>query len=342
MRLIMFGTSSPKTIRHVDSPATLAASTKSRFRSDNACPRRMRASNAQSVRPSTRIIPTMPRYCRYEEMTTSSGMVGMTRNTFARKLMPSSTQPPAYAARMPSTVASDIASAAAAAPSMSDVRVPRTTWEKMSLPWSVVPNGWCHDGACFASNRENALGSCVAISGAKSATRIMNVKTTSPPRDFGFESSRRSQPGTGTRPRRAGSAGAKVAAGGSSRTWICDMVLCRPDPRVEDEVEDVHHEVRDDHAQREHEQQRLRQGIVRAERRLLERQAGAGIAEDELDEDEAAHGGRELRCESVQRRQDRVASRISRHDAPVAQSFGMRDRNVVLGDRVDHHRAHVQ
>ena len=51
MRLTMLDMISVKTIRRVDSPATLAASTKSRLRSESACPRRMRASTAQVVKP---------------------------------------------------------------------------------------------------------------------------------------------------------------------------------------------------------------------------------------------------------------------------------------------------
>ena len=94
MRLIMFGISSPKTMRQVDSPATFAASTKSRFFNDSACPRRMRASNAQSTSARTRIIVHMPRVCRYPEMTTSSGIGGMTRKTFVSRLTTSSTIPP--------------------------------------------------------------------------------------------------------------------------------------------------------------------------------------------------------------------------------------------------------
>ncbi len=39
-----------------------------------------------------------------------------------------------------------VASVAAAAPRKSDVRVPQTTCEKTSLPWSVVPKKWCHEG----------------------------------------------------------------------------------------------------------------------------------------------------------------------------------------------------
>ena len=87
--------------------------------------------------------------------------------------------------------------------------------------------------------------------------------------------------------------------------WICDH-LSRSHPRIEDEVEQVHDEVRDDRAEREDEQERLRQRVVVAERGLLQRVAGTGIAEDELDEDDAADRGRELCGEAVERRQDRV------------------------------------
>ena len=48
---------------------------------------------------------------------------------------------------MPSVAASVVASSAARNPRISDRRVPTTTCEKMSLPWSVVPKRWCHDGA---------------------------------------------------------------------------------------------------------------------------------------------------------------------------------------------------
>ena len=45
--------------------------------------------------PRIRIIVTAPRLLRYADTTTSNGIVGMTRNTFVRKLTSSSTQPPA-------------------------------------------------------------------------------------------------------------------------------------------------------------------------------------------------------------------------------------------------------
>ena len=63
MRLIMFGMNSPKTIRQVHSPATFAERTKSRLRNESAWPRRMRASNAHSVRPRISTIVKPLRVC---------------------------------------------------------------------------------------------------------------------------------------------------------------------------------------------------------------------------------------------------------------------------------------
>jgi hypothetical protein len=60
----MFGTSSPNTTRRVDSPAALAARMKSRFFSDNAWPRRIRASNAQRTSAMTTTIVPVPRFFR--------------------------------------------------------------------------------------------------------------------------------------------------------------------------------------------------------------------------------------------------------------------------------------
>ena len=84
------------------------------------------------------------------------------------------------------------------------------------------------------------------------------------------------------RRRRAGAPAARWQAGAATSAG--------PHPRVEDEVEQVHDEVRGDHAEREDEQQALGQRVVVAEHRLLQRQARAGVAEDELDEDDAADG----------------------------------------------------
>ena len=64
MRLIMFGISSPKTMRQVGSPDAFAARMKSRLFSVSAWARRMRASNAQSTSAMTAIIVHIPRVFR--------------------------------------------------------------------------------------------------------------------------------------------------------------------------------------------------------------------------------------------------------------------------------------
>ena len=92
---------------------------------------------------------------------------------------------------------------------------------------------------------------------------------------------------------------ASAPTGSSRRSGVQPATSASaPHAWIEDEVEDVHDEVRDDRAEREDEQQRLRQRVVVAERRLLQRVAGARIAEDELDEDDAADRRRELRARS--------------------------------------------
>jgi hypothetical protein len=60
----MFGISSPKTMRRVDSPEAFAARMKSRFFNRSACPRRIRASNAQRTSAMTRAIVPSPRDLR--------------------------------------------------------------------------------------------------------------------------------------------------------------------------------------------------------------------------------------------------------------------------------------
>ena len=74
-------------IPRVPSPATLAARTKSRLRSDSAWPRRIRASIAQVVRPRISTMITGPRVGTKAEITISSGSVGMTRKMFVTRLI---------------------------------------------------------------------------------------------------------------------------------------------------------------------------------------------------------------------------------------------------------------
>ena len=98
MRLSMFGISSSKTIRKVDSPVTLAAWMKSRPCIESACPRRIRVSIAQLVSPMITAITHGPVWFMNDEITIRSGSIGMTRKMLARRLIASSMTPPQYAA----------------------------------------------------------------------------------------------------------------------------------------------------------------------------------------------------------------------------------------------------
>ena len=211
----------------------------------------------------------------------------------------------------------------------------------MSLPWSVVPNRWFHDGAWPGGEEVEAVRVArPRSSGAISATTTTKATMTSPSRDFGFASRSTSQPGSAETPRRRARGGAASGRSSAVRIELRHQPVRRRGSRTRlrmsmmkfatiTQIESTT-------------QDRLRERVVVPEHRLLQRQADARVAEDVLDEDEPADRAREERGEAVQRRQDRVPPRVPRHHAAVAQPLRVRHRHVVLADRVDHHRAHVQ
>ena len=177
--------------------------------------------------------------------------------------------------------ASAVASVAAAAPEEErGARAPDDLREDVGAligrAEEVVPA----TGAAWrrAASRRSGRASRSAARRPRPAT--IAVSTIRPKRDFGFASSSRSHSGIAEQPapararaaagRRAGRTLALGAARRAATGWICDTVrLARPHARVEDEVQDVHDEVRDDHAHREDQQQALRERVVAAERGLL-------------------------------------------------------------------------
>ena len=125
---------------------------------------------------------------------------------------------------MPRIAARAVASVAAAAPRNSERRAPTTTCEKMSLPWSVVPKRWFHEGACPASRMLNPFGSLTEMSGAIRATTATVPSMNRPIRAFGFPSRSVSHPGSRRRPRPRATGG--MAIGSSSAVGSsCDISL---------------------------------------------------------------------------------------------------------------------
>src|SRR3981081_604877 len=101
-----------------------------------------------------------------------------------------------------------------------------------------------------------SVGLLTEIHGAMIAITIMNPTSARPKRDFGFDRSSASHPGRCTPPPGRGAATLSGTASTSATVgWSCDMSV-RAHSRIEDQVEEIHDEVRGDHTEREDEQQR--------------------------------------------------------------------------------------
>src|SRR4051812_6741783 len=159
------------------------------------------------------------------------------------------------------------------------------------------------------------------MSGANSVASTMTVIIASPSAAFGLRTSSLAKPSL---PPRA--AFAEAAAGLGAMTSMLAM-SGGAHARVENDVETVHREVREQHEPGDEEQESLRERVVVAERRLLQREPDTRVAEDVLDDDEAADGGAEQRRERGQRRQDRVPRGVAGHDVRGADPLGTREQD---------------
>ena len=127
---------------------------------------------------------------------------------------------------MPRLAASIVASAAAAAPRKSELRVPEDDLREDVGALIGRAEEVLQRGPCFASSSEYAVGSCVAISGAKIATTSIAASTIRPMHDFGLRSSRRSHSGS---PGSGGAARARHLLQGERHGGArCALVDARP------------------------------------------------------------------------------------------------------------------
>ena len=146
-------------MRHVDSPATFAACTKSRFFSESACPRRMRASNAQSVeaedehhRPHAARLQVAGDDDQQRDRRDDEEDVGQEVDDLVDDAAASRRRGCRGSPRAPSRAPPRRTRGSASGGRRA------TTCEKMSLPWSVVPNRWCHDGAWRVARMLKSVG----------------------------------------------------------------------------------------------------------------------------------------------------------------------------------------
>ena len=140
---------------------------------------------------------------------------------------------------MPRIAATAVARVAAATPSSSERRAPTTTCEKTSLPWSVVPKRWFHEGACRVARRLKSSGSRPR-STARSARRRHEGPTIANGRAATSDCQQeREPPGSRRRPVRARPAARRDREVERGAGWDRAATSGGPQTRVEDEVEDV-------------------------------------------------------------------------------------------------------
>ena len=160
---------------------------------------------------------------------------------------------------------------------ISAVRVPYTSREKMSRPRLSVPSQWAPPGPIALSARLCVVGSCGARRGAASA-----ATTTAP-------TNSETHPGDRPEPRAAPPAAARRPTGSERSREIPGP----PQPRVEEEVRDVHDQVDDEDDDGRQHREPLDEGQIPVARRLDEQRPEPGQRERLLDEDRPGEGERE-------------------------------------------------
>ena len=116
-------------IRQLGTPIIRALSTNTRSLMLSTWLRITRAVTDQPVRPMTRMSPVRsitPSFAATMIMSTSQGIDS---TTSLKRIMTSSSQPPAKPEMRPTAVPTTLATTADATPTMREIRVPQMTWE---------------------------------------------------------------------------------------------------------------------------------------------------------------------------------------------------------------------
>ena len=111
-------------------------------------------------------------------------------------------------------------------------------------------------------------------------------------------------------------------------------------PRIEDEVQRVGEQVREDHRDGEDQERPLEHREVLVVDRVVGELAEPGPGEERLDRDHPAGDRAELQRRQRHERQQRVGHRVAAHDLVPRHPRRPLDGHEVLGEDVDHRRAH--
>src|SRR5215213_8944133 len=223
-------------------------------------------------------------------------------------------------------------------PTISAVRAPNTSREKMSRPNWSVPSQWTRLGASIMAVKSFSAGSNGAIQSASPPARNITTTITRPKVPSGWRRTKLSDAAQAVRLGTSVSCGEAVAAGLGRVTVIAGPSRVA-DARVEPGIEQVDDEV-GEHEDGDHQHgQRLRHDVVLVLHRLHEQPADAVQVEDLLGDDQAADQEGELDADQGDHRQQRVLERMAVDDDLLEQPFGTGGADIVLAHHLEHGRA---
>src|SRR5436309_2257540 len=125
----------------------------------------------------------------------------------------------------------------------------------------------------------------------------------------------------------------------SIRTLMASPPSLVPDARVEPRVEEVHGEVDQDEAQRDHQHTALHERKVASENALNHQGADARPGEDGLGQHGAAQQVAGLDADDRDDGNQRVLQSMAQHDRALDDALGPRRPDVVLAKRLQHRAA---
>src|SRR5262245_36521246 len=239
-------------------------------------------------------------------MATARRKYGKAISVSMDRMISRSTHRPTKPARSPHTEPATAASAVAARPTTSEMRAPKRSRLRRSRPNSSVPSG-CPAVKMGASRRavSMAFGSRGASQGASRASTAIAA--------------------TRTRPN---------SAALLRRNMRMTSVIA--DARVEDRVEEIHHEVDDHEGGGDEEHAALHQRVVARLDGAHHHGAEPRPREDGLREDRATQQKADLDAQHGDDRVDRILEHVTGYHRALGQALGACGADIVLSDDLEH------
>src|SRR5712692_3180538 len=195
----------------------------------------------------------------------------------------------------------------------------------MSRPRWSVPNQCSPVGAPSVYAASVEIGSCVWRTAAKRAVTTITSMSTPPAAPSGFF--RKKRPSAVHAPPRARGSAPTASSAGLTATIA--------DSRIQDAIQHVYGEVRQDHHDRDEHHEGLDDRVVAPEDRVHEEAGDAREVEHALGDDQAPDEKSELDPDHGDHRQHRVLEGVAPDDDAAGLALGPRRADVVLAQHLE-------